>query len=95
MGWVWTEATGTMTMEDYASQFAGYSGEILLALLAISQDGRNITDYGINADYTAYTGWMISVPVPEPSTRATMALGLGLLAFVGRRRSARPPSPRA
>lgn len=86
MGWIWTEATGTMTMESYAARFDGYSGEFLLGPLAISQDGRNITGYGINADSTGYTGWMISAPVPEPSTWATLGLGLGLLGWVGVRR---------
>ena len=86
MGWIWTEATGTMTMESYASQFDGYSGEFLFGPLAVSQDGRNITGYGVNADWSGYTGWMISVPVPEPSTWATLGLGLGLLGFVAARR---------
>lgn len=88
MGWIWTEATGTMTMEEYASQFDGYNGEYLLGPLAISQDGRNITGYGIDSTGFAFTGWMISAPVPEPSTWATMAIGLGLLGWVGRRRRA-------
>lgn len=89
MGWIWTEATGTMTMEAYASQFDGYNGEYLLGPIAVSQNGRNIVGYGIDSTGFALTGWMISVPVPEPSTWATMVLGLGILGFVGRRRAAR------
>lgn len=88
MGWIWTAATGTMRMEDYASSFAGYNGEYLLGPLAVSQDGRHITGYGIDSTGFAFTGWMISVPVPEPATWATMALGLGVLGFARRRRAA-------
>ena len=86
MGWIWTEATGTVTMESFASQFDGYGGEFLFGPLAVSQDGRNITGYGVNADWSGYTGWVISVPIPEPSTWAMFGLGLGLLGFVGARR---------
>lgn len=89
MGWIWTEATGTISMEEYAMGLDGYSGEFLFAPLAVSQDGRNITGYGLDASFVNYTGWMISTPVPEPSTWATVALGLGLLGFIGARRRGR------
>ena len=89
MGWIWTAATGTMTMEQYAAQFDGYNGEFLLGPLDLSPDGRNIVGYGIDSSGFAMTGWMISTPVPEPSTWAMLAAGLGFVGVAAHRRRRR------
>ena len=84
-GWIWTQQTGTMAMEDYASTLSGYSGEYLLGPTEISANGRYITGWGYNATGFGSLGWVIETPaVPEPCS--LLALGLGGLAVLRRRR---------
>lgn len=83
MGWIWTEQTGTVSLESYAQGLNGYNGEFLLGPTAISPDGKYITGYGIDSTGFGYTGWVMHNPVPEPSSIAVIGFGI---AFIRRRR---------
>jgi hypothetical protein len=86
-GWIWTEATGVQTLEAYATGLGVYGGEYLTNPLGVSPDGRFIVGQGLNAQGTAYIGWAMATPVPEPATLSVF--GLAAVGLVARRRRSR------
>jgi uncharacterized membrane protein len=83
-GWIWTETGGVQTLESYATGLGVYGGEFLTNPLGVSPDGKYIIGQGLNAQGTAFIGWAMATPVPEPATLT--ALALGTLAVARRRK---------
>ncbi|WP_077034941.1 PEP-CTERM sorting domain-containing protein [Pelomonas sp. KK5] len=83
-GTIWINGQGTMNLTDYAISHgvALPTGTVLATPLAISADGLTITGLDNHSH-----GFVISLsPVPEPSSYAMLALGLGALGLWTRRR---------
>lgn len=83
-GWIWTEATGTQSMESFAVNAGDYHGEMLTNPLGISANGEWIIGQGYDAEGINSINWAIHTPVPEPTTLA--ALSFGAAALIRRRR---------
>jgi len=94
-GFIWRAGIG---MQTFDSSQASYGIDLNNTLNFVtppdvSADGLSFTGFGYAPGSSIGQGWYVSIaglaPVPEPSSYAMLAAGLGLPGFVARRRRAR------
>ena len=91
-GFIWRAGMGIMSMDAFlAEQGVDLNDSFAFRVPAsMSADGSTIVGYGTVNGTVGDIGFVVQnlAPVPEPSTYAMLALGLGAVGFVARRRRA-------
>ena len=90
LGFIWTATGGTQNIDDY---FASYGIDTanqfnFISPQAMSADGLSFVGIGLNNSTHSLMTFMVTLtaPVPEPSSYALMAAGLGVMGLLARRR---------